>query len=105
MTDVDEERARRRNRLLAGVGLLLVSLALQVALFVTPLERLLWRTSVWFAVVTGLQIASVAAFCSTWAAKRDALGLTALTLAVLTLLVVLGWLCIFVGIKALSGLR
>jgi len=42
---------------------------------------------------------------STWTVKRDALGLAALTLAVLALLLVLGWVYIFVGIKALSGLR
>jgi hypothetical protein len=69
-----------------------------------PLERLL-NTDVWFAIATALQIAAMAAFAVVWVTRRDTIGFVALGLAALSLVLVLGWTFVFVGIKGLSGLR
>jgi len=74
----DERRAQPRKWLVAGVR---------------------------FATVTALQVASIAAFCTAWAAKRDTLARVALGLAALSILFALGWLNIFVGMKALTSLQ
>jgi hypothetical protein len=95
---------RRKRWFTAGVLLLLVSVALVISLFITPLERHLFNGGTWFGIVTGLQVASVIAL-GTAGTKRDTLGVTARSFAVVSVILALGLTFVFVAILSLSGLR
>jgi hypothetical protein len=61
----------RRQRLTVGVGILLFSLAVEAALYTTPLERRALNPASWFVIV----------------------------------MVLIGWVFVFIAIVGLSGLR
>jgi FtsH-binding integral membrane protein len=100
-----DNQRRRRRRLAVGIVLFLVAGSLQVALFISPLERRTLTPAAWTTIVTGLHFGAMAWFCAAWAARRDTLGLVALALAALALCWAIGLVLIFIGITALSGLR
>jgi hypothetical protein len=64
--------------LIVGLGLLVASMALEAALFTTSLERRFFTGAEWSLIVVGLEILSAVTSARSRAAKRDALGWTAL---------------------------
>jgi len=96
---------RRKRWFTAGMLLLLVSVALVISLFMTPLERHLFNGGTWFGVVIGLQVVSAIALGSAGAVKRDRLGVTALSFALVSVILAIGLTFVFVAILSLSGLR
>ena len=96
---------RRRNRMLAGVAALISALALNTALFITPLERRFLSGESWFLIVSALYAVSAVLFFVTWKMNADRLGVAALSLAILTSLILAGFIFVFLMTLALSGLR
>src|SRR5438128_595378 len=101
----DDTLRRPRQRLVVGIVLLLAAGSLEIALFISPLERLALSPAAWTTIVAGLHFGAIAWFCASWKARRDTLGVVALTLAALSLFCVIALILIFIAIRALSGLR
>jgi hypothetical protein len=95
----------RRQWLIVGVGLELLAVGFIAALFTTPLERHVFSGAGWFVIVTALQISAAASSLAGWSGRRDAIGITALAFAILTVALVIGLVLVFVLITGLSGLR
>ena len=87
------------------LALLTVGLLLNVALFVSPLERSLLNPFAWFLIVSATYVTSSVLLFNDLRAKRGGSRLVSVVAGIIAITLFCALVFVYVGILALGGLR